>query len=419
MTAVATFHFGAQAPGLKYLIVPSASVTATGDSVNGISQSAWSVIGTANSAIADWVISASNAHSCVVTAPSGSDKACILQRVATTASGPVTTTAKIYSGTEAPCTNETDESDPVFGWGPLVGAGGAGTPYASTPAANTPAGSAGASSDYARGDHAHPVQNPLIATGAMVFGQTSQNSSLLGDVTVVQGAASNRLRADSMLMRSAADSTKCTHTVADAYIQNYAVSCDLQSGGLSRCKVDADTVTLNTSAAGKVSICEAGAEHAYIEFASSTTRFWCLSGALNIAAGTAITVNASGGVLGLISSSWITMSGRINDNNFTTPAQWVANTDNFALTTAKNRYRASTDANRDLTGIVAPAFVGDIIKIHNIGAFNIVLKHESASSTATNRFTLPGAADVTIGPGHCAVLWYDGTSSRWFLESRT
>lgn len=152
-----------------------------------------------------------------------------------------------------------------------VGSGGGATPAVATPIADAAAGVVGVSALYARQDHVHPQQTPVVGTAAIVFGQTSQNSSLLGDVTVMQAATSNRLRADSMLMRTSADNTKCTHTIADAYIQNYAVSCDLQSNSLSRCKVDADSVTLNTSAAGKVSICEAAAEHLTISFGSATT----------------------------------------------------------------------------------------------------------------------------------------------------
>lgn len=125
MTATATFHFASQASGLKYLIAPSASVTATGDSLTGIGSSSWAIVGTANSVPADWVLSSAGLHSVVVTAPAGTNKAAILQRTVTSGRDTLVTTAKLYSGTEAPCTNETFESDSAKGWGPLVGAGGA------------------------------------------------------------------------------------------------------------------------------------------------------------------------------------------------------------------------------------------------------------------------------------------------------
>lgn len=68
-------------------------------------------------------------------------------------------------------------------------------------------------------------------------------------------------------------------------------------------------------------------------------------------------------------------------------------------------------ANRNITGLAGGADGLDVV-ILNIGTTNnLVLKNESASSTAANRFTLGG--DVTIGPGQSAHLWYDSTSSRW------
>lgn len=127
MAATATFHFASQASGLKYLIAPSASVTATGDSLTGIGSSSWAIVGTANSDIADWVLSSAGLHSVVVTAPAGTNKAAILQRTVTSGRDTIVTTAKLYSGVESPCTNETFESDAEKGWGPMLTALRAGT----------------------------------------------------------------------------------------------------------------------------------------------------------------------------------------------------------------------------------------------------------------------------------------------------
>ena len=41
------------------------------------------------------------------------------------------------------------------------------------------------------------------------------------------------------------------------------------------------------------------------------------------------------------------------------------------------------------------------------------LLHQSASSTAANRFILPSSAELFISVGGSVTLWYDGTSSRW------
>lgn len=131
MAVTPSFHFAAQASRLKYAIASSASVTATGDSITGVGSSTWSIVGTAGSLIADWVLSSPTLHTVVVTAPAGADKAAILQRVVVSGTGRYVSTAKLYSGTETVCTNETDESDAVAGWAPLVnvailGGGGGG-----------------------------------------------------------------------------------------------------------------------------------------------------------------------------------------------------------------------------------------------------------------------------------------------------
>lgn len=120
MAVTPTFHFGAQASRAKYLIAPLASVTVTGDSQSGVGSSAWSIVGAAGSDVSDWVISSPTLHTCVVTAPSGTNKAAILQRVVTSGTNRYVSTAKLYSGIETICTNETDESDPVSGWAPLL-----------------------------------------------------------------------------------------------------------------------------------------------------------------------------------------------------------------------------------------------------------------------------------------------------------
>lgn len=96
------------------------------------------------------------------------------------------------------------------------------------------------------------------------------------------------------------------------------------------------------------------------------------------------------------------------------PAQLVANTDNWnptGLATA-NVIRVSTDASRNLTGIVAPAVDGTLILLINVGTNNLVLVHD-ATSTAANRFFCAGAGNQTVNEGDAVWLWYDGTTDRW------
>ena len=96
------------------------------------------------------------------------------------------------------------------------------------------------------------------------------------------------------------------------------------------------------------------------------------------------------------------------------PAQLTANTNDWnptGLSTA-SAIRLSTDAARDITGLQDGAD-GRLMILHNIGSQNAVLKDESSSSSAANRFALN--ADVTLGADQSALLQYDSTSSRWRL----
>lgn len=94
------------------------------------------------------------------------------------------------------------------------------------------------------------------------------------------------------------------------------------------------------------------------------------------------------------------------------PSQITANQNDYnptGLSTA-SVLRLSTDASRDITGLQGGAD-GRLVIVHNVGAQNLVLKDESASSSAANRFALN--ADVTLGADQSSWLQYDLPSSRW------
>lgn len=95
------------------------------------------------------------------------------------------------------------------------------------------------------------------------------------------------------------------------------------------------------------------------------------------------------------------------------PAQLVANTDNWNPTglASAGFIRVSTDATRDLTGIVAPT-TARLLWLCNIGAQDLVLKHD-ATSTAANRFYCPGSGDFTLNANDACRILYDLTSARW------
>lgn len=97
------------------------------------------------------------------------------------------------------------------------------------------------------------------------------------------------------------------------------------------------------------------------------------------------------------------------------PAALAADTNDWApgTLTAFSVVRADPDANVAVTGIAGGAS-GDRLQVCNIDtAFRLRLANQSASSTAANRITSQDAAGVSIQPGACADLVYDGTSSRW------
>jgi hypothetical protein len=103
-----------------------------------------------------------------------------------------------------------------------------------------------------------------------------------------------------------------------------------------------------------------------------------------------------------------------------TETQFTANTNNFTPSSGAYYLRLSTDASRDLTGltgggVAAAPVAGETHRIINVGSFDLVLKHESASSTALNRFHSVTGSDVTLTAGQEGDLHYDATALRWRL----
>jgi hypothetical protein len=96
------------------------------------------------------------------------------------------------------------------------------------------------------------------------------------------------------------------------------------------------------------------------------------------------------------------------------PAQITSDQNNYTPTVA-GIIRLSSDASRSITGLTfATAQVnGQQTLLVNVGAQNIVLVNESASSTAGNRFHNTTGADITLEPDKQARLWYDATTARW------
>lgn len=97
-----------------------------------------------------------------------------------------------------------------------------------------------------------------------------------------------------------------------------------------------------------------------------------------------------------------------------TQAQFTANQDNLTPAGPSRMQRWSSDASRDVTGMLIPGGNnnGQDHVIINVGAQNIVLKND-VTSTATNRFLNSTGADITLAPNEMAFTIYDSTTQRW------
>ena len=104
----------------------------------------------------------------------------------------------------------------------------------------------------------------------------------------------------------------------------------------------------------------------------------------------------------------------LNENS---PTQLLADQNNYA----PGDYavlRMSSDAARTITGI-SDGKKGRVLWIHNVGAQNIVLAHQSASSKDINRMISGTAAAITLGANDSARLYYDSTTQRWRITVAT
>ena len=95
------------------------------------------------------------------------------------------------------------------------------------------------------------------------------------------------------------------------------------------------------------------------------------------------------------------------------PSGYTVDQNNLVLTGSAFQ-RLSGTAARNITGIAPPSgshVDGRMIRIYNVGSFNLTLKHNSGSSTAANRFFCVQSVDIIIAPNDYAELIYDGTNN--------
>ncbi len=103
----------------------------------------------------------------------------------------------------------------------------------------------------------------------------------------------------------------------------------------------------------------------------------------------------------------------------TTIAQWTANQNNLDLGNGGGiAFRFSTDASRDITGLLA-GIDGQIVRFINVGSNDGVFKNQDANSDAANRFLNDTGADITVSANEQILFWRDNTTTRWRGFSQT
>jgi hypothetical protein len=125
--------------------------------------------------------------------------------------------------------------------------------------------------------------------------------------------------------------------------------------------------------------------------------------------------NTTGGNLNAATTTGtLAVSERLALTGDITPAQLTGDQNDYNPTGAATAgvFRLDADASRTITGL-AGGSDGRVVVLCNIGANNIILADESASSSAGNRFALDAA--LTLGADTAATLIYDNTASRWRL----
>jgi hypothetical protein len=127
------------------------------------------------------------------------------------------------------------------------------------------------------------------------------------------------------------------------------------------------------------------------------------------------------GSLGTSSFRWSGMyttnvdaTGTIVHSGVLTPTTLAASANDYAPTGHADTYlfRISASAAVNLTGL-AGGVAGRKVTLTNVGANNIILSHDSASSTAANRWYGANNASVTLRPNGTVEAIYDNTSQRW------
>lgn len=119
----------------------------------------------------------------------------------------------------------------------------------------------------------------------------------------------------------------------------------------------------------------------------------------------AMTAALDMGTFGLLSLGYQTIS----------PTAIAASTNDWTPTSwsGSERVRVTLTGNQTVTGFSSTATATRKLLVNVDSADTLTISHESASSTAANRVSCPGAVDFALAPLCSVILDYDATSSRW------
>jgi hypothetical protein len=106
-------------------------------------------------------------------------------------------------------------------------------------------------------------------------------------------------------------------------------------------------------------------------------------------------------------------------NSVISPAQLTGDQNDYNPINGRwtTTWRLNANATRTITGIVA-GFSGQLLRLINTNADDIILAHESASSAVANRIITGTGANITMNFHETVTLWYDSTSQRWRAVER-
>jgi hypothetical protein len=98
--------------------------------------------------------------------------------------------------------------------------------------------------------------------------------------------------------------------------------------------------------------------------------------------------------------------------SFAWATRTISGTVNNYVVSPTNMLRLNTSATASITGFSGGSATA-WHRIINISTSNIVIRHQDAASSPSNRIILPGGLDRTVRPNQDAIFFYDVITQRW------